>query len=94
VRHAGIHFLLADRPGKLAALSGADQARSITGVDRVVVTARPGAEVGPPRNAYDRLGYVIAHGDTHEQVTKILAEAVGRTAVVLEGDDAWEGHAQ
>ncbi|MFE6372860.1 pyridoxal-phosphate dependent enzyme [Streptomyces sp. NPDC057833] len=94
VRHAGIHFLLADRPGKLAALSGADQARTIAGVDRVVVTARPGAEVGPPRNAYDRLGYVIAHGDTHEQVTKILAEAVGRTAVVLEGDDAWEGHAQ
>jgi cysteine synthase A len=93
-RHAGIHFLLADRPGKLAALAGADEAQGTTGVDRVVVTARPGAQVGPPRNAYDRLGYVIAQGDTYEQVTKILAEAVGRTAVVLEGDDAWEGHAQ
>ena len=93
-RHAGIHFLLADRPGKLAELAGADQAQSIPGVDRVVVTARPGARIGPPRNAYDRLGYVIAHGDTYEQVTKTVAEAVGRTAVVLEDDDVWEGHAQ
>ncbi|MBP5941318.1 pyridoxal-phosphate dependent enzyme [Streptomyces acidiscabies] len=94
VRHAGIHFLLTDRTGKLAELSGTGQARAIDGVDRVTVTARPGAEVRPPRNAYDRLGHVIAHGDTHEQVTKILAEAVGRTAVVLEGDEATEGHAQ
>ncbi|MFG2224970.1 pyridoxal-phosphate dependent enzyme [Streptomyces sp. NPDC048644] len=93
-RQAGIQFLLADREGSLAELAGADRAQDTPGVDRVVVTAGQGAQVRAPRNAYDRLGYVIAHADTYEQVTKILADAVGRTAVVLEGDDAREGHAQ
>lgn len=77
-RHAGIQFLLADREGELAGVDGADQARDIDGVDRVVVTARPGAAVRPPRDAYDRLGYVIAHGDSATQVTKTCADAIGQ----------------
>lgn len=77
-RHAGIQFLLADREGELAGVDGVEQARDIDGVDRVVVTARPGAAVRPPRDAYDRLGYVIVHGDSPTQVTKTCADAIGQ----------------
>ncbi|GAB2715879.1 pyridoxal-phosphate dependent enzyme [Streptomyces bullii] len=77
-RHAGIQFLLADREGELTGVDGTGQARDIDGVDRVVVTARPGTAVRPPRDAYDRLGYVIAHGDSPTQVTKTCADAIGQ----------------
>jgi cysteine synthase A len=77
-RHAGIQFLLADREGPLAAVDGADDARAVTGIDRVVVTARPGTMVRPPRDAYDRLGYVIAADDSPAQVARTCAEAIDR----------------
>lgn len=79
-RYAGIEFLLAGREGELTGVGGVEQARAIDGVDRVVVTARPGAPVRPPRDALDRLGYVIAHGDSPAQVARTCADAVGRLA--------------
>lgn len=72
---AGIWFLTADRAGVHAGVDGTDAARAHPGVDRVTVTARPGDEVRPPRNAYDRLGHVIAHGDGAADVVAVLTEA-------------------
>jgi cysteine synthase A len=74
-RRAGIRFLLPPAAGHLRAVAGTDAAREVPGVDRVVVTAAPGREVRPPRNAYDRLGYVIAAGDSAAEVERTLRAA-------------------
>ncbi|MEV0899959.1 pyridoxal-phosphate dependent enzyme [Actinoplanes sp. NPDC049802] len=76
VRYAAIQFLLATREGRLDGVDGTAEARAVDGVEHVAVTARPGATVRPPRDAYDRLGYVIASGDSPTQVTKTCAEAI------------------
>lgn len=85
-RYAGIRFLLAQRSGRLTAVTGVEQARAVPNVDRVVVTVTEGAVVRPARDAYDRLGYVIAVGDSAEEVGDALVTAVGRIATVVEGE--------
>ena len=78
---AGIRFLLAQRPGVLAGVSGLEAARELPGVDRVQLTARPGAEVRPARSFADRLGYVIAVGGSAAEVESTLHAAAGLLTV-------------
>ena len=85
-RCAGIQFLLAERPGVLAGVHGTELATAVPGVEQVTVTARPGAEVRPARNAYDRLGYVLASGDSRSEVVSTLAEACATLEVVIRPD--------
>ncbi|GHE73699.1 pyridoxal-phosphate dependent enzyme [Streptomyces vinaceus] len=84
--HAGIRFLLADRPGTLASVDGIAEALAADGVERVTVTATPGRSVRPPRNAYDRLGHVIASGDDPENVSAALDAARREITVRLRTD--------
>lgn len=72
---AGVHFLTAARPGILRDVEGVPEAERLPGVDRVVVTAQPGRSVGPARNAYDRLGYVIASGPSRTSIIETLDRA-------------------
>lgn len=83
-RRAGIRFLVAAEPGVLAGFSGVAQAERVPGIDRLVVTGVAEREVGPPRDAYDRLGYVIAVGDTSEQVEGALAAAAAAVKISVE----------
>ncbi|TQM85420.1 cysteine synthase A [Saccharothrix saharensis] len=86
--YAGIAFLLAPEHGVLRAVDGVAAARSVPGVVEVTVTARAGATVRPPVNAYDRLGHVIARAEGPEEVDAALTAALGRidTRIESEGD--------
>ncbi len=83
-RSAGIQFFAAPRPGVLAGVAGVKEARAVPGVREVTVTACVGREVAPARSAYDRLGYVIASGDTYDEVSRSLDEATSRIEVLVE----------
>jgi cysteine synthase A len=86
-RHAGIRFLTAPRPGRLVAVTGVEEAAAVPGVDRVTVTGVAGREVRPVRDAYDRLGYVIAVGDSPELVSQALDAALAAVEIVVEGEE-------
>lgn len=86
-RCAAVHFPLPTRAGTLVEVRGVAEAEAVEGVDEVRVTALPGRRVGPARSAYDRIGFVIAHGDSYEQVTKSCAEAVARLEIVVAEPD-------
>ncbi|MEV7601399.1 pyridoxal-phosphate dependent enzyme [Kitasatospora sp. NPDC089797] len=83
-RSAGIRFLVAAEEGRLAAVDGVERAAAVPGVERVTVTAVPGRPVRPVREAYDRLGHVIAVGEGPEQVGAALDAAMGELTVVVE----------
>jgi S-sulfo-L-cysteine synthase (3-phospho-L-serine-dependent) len=85
-RYAGIQFLLADRPGVLLGVTGVDRAAALPGVERVVVTVPDRAVVRPAQNAYDRIGYVIATGDTPGQLSAALTDARSALGVVIGGE--------
>ncbi|AEB45536.1 pyridoxal-phosphate dependent enzyme [Micromonospora maris] len=80
-RYAGIRFLTTATTGVLHAVDGAEEAAALPGVHDVTVTARVGAAVGPATDAYGRLGWVIADGDSPEQVRARLDQALGRMAL-------------
>ncbi|MFD2169894.1 ATP-grasp domain-containing protein [Tumebacillus lipolyticus] len=82
--HAGIRFIMADTQGVLADIRGVEAAKSVPGVQQVIVTGKPGAQVQPPQNAYHRLGSVIVKGDTYEATTVALDAALDKIEVVLE----------
>jgi cysteine synthase A len=85
-RCAGIRFLLAPADGVLCDVTGVDAARRSAGVDRVVLTAAVGDRVRRAKHAYDRLGYVIATGETEEEVgDRLAAAAMTVTLTVREG---------
>ncbi|MFF2079259.1 pyridoxal-phosphate dependent enzyme [Kitasatospora sp. NPDC058162] len=82
-RSAGIRFLIAAEEGRLTAVEGVERAAAVAGVERVTVTAAAGRAVRPVREAYDRLGHVIAVGDGPEQVVEALDAAIAELAVVV-----------
>jgi cysteine synthase A len=80
---AAIRFLLTDAPGVLSEVRGVAEARAIERVRQVVVTAEPGTAVRPPRDAYDRLGFVIAHAGSAEEAAAACERALAGLDVVL-----------
>ncbi|WP_034262602.1 pyridoxal-phosphate dependent enzyme [Actinospica robiniae] len=85
-KRAGIRFLTVPAPGRLLQVTGVERARAVAGVDQVTVTGVPGQAVHAVRDAYDRLGYVIASGESAEEVRRALDEAVAQLNVVVEAD--------
>ncbi|WP_053847844.1 pyridoxal-phosphate dependent enzyme [Streptomyces sp. NRRL B-24085] len=80
---AGVQFLTADRDGVLSGFDGLEEAGRLPGVTHVVPTAEPGRTVCTPRQAYDRLGYVIAQGPTRADVIETLDRASGLIRIRL-----------
>lgn len=72
---AGIQFLVADRNGVLTEIEGIHEAHGLPGIKEVRTTGRPGQQVRPPQNAYDRLGSVIAATETYEEIVRTLNQA-------------------
>ncbi|MEV0644087.1 ATP-grasp domain-containing protein [Phytomonospora sp. NPDC050363] len=85
--HAGIAFLLSPGDGVLTSVSGAAEARAVPGVERVTLTTEPGSRVHPARDAYHRLGHVIAAGRDPRAVGESLGLAKAAIAVHIEQGD-------
>jgi biotin carboxylase len=77
-RTASIRFLVAPHAGTLEAPPRYDDLLELPGVDRIELTKKSGA-VSAPRNAYDRLGYVIVSGD----IAAGVAERASKVAAIL-----------
>ncbi|MGE5828993.1 MAG: pyridoxal-phosphate dependent enzyme [Micromonosporaceae bacterium] len=85
-RYAGVRFLLASEAGRLVDIDGVAAARAMPHVESVTVTVGVGASVVPARDAYDRLGYVIATGESAEEVRVALAAACERITMTVEAN--------
>jgi biotin carboxylase len=69
VRAAGgavVRFLVPE-PGELLEVAGVDEAEAVPGVAWVRVYPAPGAVLGPLRRGSDRVGAVLAVGDSREE---------------------------
>ncbi|MFJ9427683.1 pyridoxal-phosphate dependent enzyme [Streptomyces sp. NPDC101249] len=92
-RHAGLRFLTAPEHGRLIGVTGTAEAARVPGVESVVTTGTPGRVVRPPRDAYDRLGHVIAVAATPREVDAALDRAmellhVETAPMASDGDEA------
>ncbi|MFE7275905.1 pyridoxal-phosphate dependent enzyme [Streptomyces sp. NPDC057623] len=82
----GVAFITSSEEGRLASLDGVESARLPAGVADVRIARRPGDPVRPATDAYDRIGYVIATGDSVSQLDRSLDSALARITVRLTND--------
>lgn len=81
---ASIRFLTAPARGRLLRVEGEEEARAVSGVVEVLVTARPGAGLAPAEDAYGRLGHAIAAGPEREAVAAAAEAGARAVRFVLE----------
>jgi cysteine synthase/biotin carboxylase len=85
-RLAGLRFLTAACAGVFSDITGLARARRVPGVAQVTLTVTPGRPVRPPRDAYDRLGFVIAVGDTPDEIEASLNAAMTLIEIHVQKD--------
>jgi biotin carboxylase len=76
--HASVRFLVPPRAGRVRRTAGVAEAAAVAGVVDVVISARPGQQVGGTGSFLDRVGYVITAAPT-----AVAARAAAETALSL-----------
>jgi len=84
-RCTSIRFLVPAGDGEVRSVPTAAVALAMPGVVDAAVTARPRQRITRGGTFLDRLGHVIATGDTHRQAAARAERAVAALAVELEG---------
>jgi cysteine synthase A len=87
-RAANVEFFRAPA-GTLEGVGGIDRALQIPGIAAVHLNIDPGATVGPLDFKDDRLGFIVALGETTEQVIAAAEQARSRLSVQLHGSGEW-----
>jgi len=62
--------------GIIRSISGVEEARSITGVERIIFTKSIGEESLPVCCSNDRVGFVIAQAENVDRAMKICEKAI------------------
>lgn len=72
------------RSGFVERITGAEEALAAPGVETVAISVRPGDQVGhiADRASRDRIGYVLASGDSAEEALTAARNAVGLIKIV------------
>jgi len=79
-----VRYFMKERVGIIKKIIGVDEAKSINGVQRVEILKGIGEEATPLRKSSDRLGLVIAQGDTAEEAIAIAEEALEKIDFIVE----------
>ncbi|MEE2708329.1 MAG: ATP-grasp domain-containing protein [Gemmatimonadota bacterium] len=74
---AGVMMLPVPEGGILTSVSGIDQAEQVTGIEAVVITAKPGEILVPLPEGSSYPGFIHARGETPELVEQALRTAHG-----------------
>lgn len=83
---AAATWFLTPEAGTVTSVDGLPEARSAAGVTEAYVTVSPGDSVGELRSSDDRLGAVIATGDTAEQALQRARGAAALLEVTVKSD--------
>ena len=71
------------KTGRLQEVRGQIEALGVPGVEELMITVQPGEELVPLPEGTRYLGFIIARGDSPEEVEATLREAHRRLHVVI-----------
>ena len=83
-RAAGVLMIPIPAAGRLARVAGLAAARSVDGVEEIVVTARRGQLIQPPPEGGNYLGFIFARAARPAAVTAALRAAHGRLRIEIQ----------
>ena len=70
-----------------ATIEGVEEARQIPGVKEISIVHQVGERIGEIRNSVDRIGFVIAQGETAEEAVRICNEAMQAVRIEISRED-------
>jgi len=79
-RPAGVMMIPIPCAGRLDAVHGVDEAKKVTDIEDVTISAHVGQELVPLPEGWQYLGFIFARADTPERVEGALRDAHGRLA--------------
>ncbi|MBE7034543.1 MAG: ATP-grasp domain-containing protein [Ruminococcaceae bacterium] len=79
---AAIRYFTTDS-GVLESISGAEAAAAIPGVQEITFVKEPGEAVGDIGSSTDRVGFVIAQGETAEEAIGICEKAIDMVTITI-----------
>ena len=82
-RAAGVMMLPIPYGGRLHEVRGQVEARAMSGIEELTITAEPGDEMVPLPEGTRYLGFLVARGDTPADVERSLRDAHLRLTVVI-----------
>ncbi|MEK4099974.1 ATP-grasp domain-containing protein [Bacillus sp. FSL E2-0195] len=82
-KYAGIKFIVSDLDGILNDIRGIEKVRTLQGVNQVNININRGDKVISPKNAYDRLGYVIVEGNSYEETEARLNKSIEKLEIMV-----------
>lgn len=88
----GIQFLVSEKEGVLADIKGIEEIQNLPGIEAIKINAKIGDHVYLPRNAYHRLGHIMAKGDAYEQTQSRLDHALDKLSFVVHSDQYTSSH--
>jgi biotin carboxylase len=77
-RAAGVMMIPIPRAGRLRAVHGEDEARSVSGIEDVTITAHREQELVPLPEGWQYLGFIFARAETPAAVEEALRDAHAR----------------
>lgn len=82
-RAAGVMMLPIPYGGRLHEVRGQREAKAVSGIEELTITAEPGDELVPLPEGTRYLGFLLARGKTPEDVERSLRDAHRRLTVVI-----------
>lgn len=79
-----VRYFMKERVGTIKDIIGVSEAKNIKGVQKVEILKGIGEEATPLRKSSDRLGLVIAQGDTAEEAIRIAEAALEKIDFIVE----------
>ena len=83
-RAAGVMMLPIPRAGTLRAVHGVDDARRVTDIEDVAITAHVGQTLEPLPEGWQYLGFVFARGETPDAIEQALRDAHARLRFTID----------
>jgi hypothetical protein len=80
---AGVMMLPISKEGILQDLKGVTEAKTVSGIEDVIITIPAGQPVAPMHKGGKYLGFIFARGDSPEAVEAAIREAYGRLEAVI-----------
>lgn len=82
-RPAGVMMIPIPRAGRLDAVHGVDEAKQVTDIEDVTISAHVGQELVPLPEGWQYLGFIFARAETPERVEHALRDAHSRLAFII-----------
>jgi biotin carboxylase len=82
-QYASLRFVLLDVHGTLSVVQGLDDARSISGIESVIIYAHPGDHLQPRGDFRDRFGHVIAVAESVEAACEAAESARSKIRLTI-----------